>query len=77
MPTYIFIAILALAVIAMFATIIKKKLPGATLSPLTGIAFALVVAGVVFGQDHTVGYGLIGAGVGLSIFELIRDIYHT
>ncbi|MFH1522045.1 MAG: hypothetical protein ABIF18_03730 [archaeon] len=40
-------------------------------SPLAGIAFAFVVAGIAFGENRLVGYSLMGIGIILAIINAI------
>ncbi|HET6947538.1 MAG TPA: hypothetical protein VFJ45_06980 [bacterium] len=67
---YIAIAIASLAVVAI-VVFTKKGAPGQRLSPLAGVSFALVVAGIVFGEDRVLGYGLMGAGVLLALYDAL------
>lgn len=39
------------------------------LTPLGGVAFACVVAGVVFGENRSLGLFLLGAGVLLAVLD--------
>jgi drug/metabolite transporter (DMT)-like permease len=71
-PFFILVAIVALAVIAILTLWIRKKEPQKQLSPLASLAFLLVVAGILFGEDRITGYGLLGAGVVLAIVDIIR-----
>lgn len=68
---YIAIAIVVLAVIAglvYFSSRRKEK----RLTPLAGLAFAFVLAGILFGQEHWLGYGLLGIGVILAVVDMFR-----
>lgn len=42
------------------------------LSALGAVAVALVVAGIVFGEPRWLGYGLMAAGVALSVVDILR-----
>ena len=42
------------------------------LTRLAGVAFALVVAGVLFGEHQPLGYALMGAGVALAVVDIVR-----
>jgi len=70
---YIIISILILAIIAILMVFVIKNKPGARLSKLTALAFAFIIAGIIFGEDRLVGYSLIGIGVILALV----DIYYT
>ncbi len=68
---YIAIALVVLAVIAglvHFAGKRKEK----RLTPLAGLAFAFVLAGLFFGQERWLGYGLLGIGVILAVVDIFR-----
>ncbi len=62
------IAIVALAVIAVLIFVIRKG-KVKRLTPLTGLAFSFVLAGVIFGEERLIGYGLMGVGVILAVVD--------
>jgi len=66
---YILIAIVSLLLIGFLLFFITKKKPKPT--PLTGIAFAFVIAGILFGDNRIIGYSLMGTGVLLAIIDMI------
>jgi len=67
---FILISILVLAVIAVFVFFIKKnKKP--KLTPLAGLAFGFVLAGIVFGDTRLIGYSLMGTGILLAVIDMI------
>jgi hypothetical protein len=65
------IGVLALIVVALFIFWINKKRPVKRLSVLAGLAFACIVAGVVFSENRIVGYGLMGLGVILAVVDAL------
>jgi hypothetical protein len=67
---YVLVAIVALALIAL-AVIVSGRGGGSRLTPLAGVAFACVVAGIAFGENRLLGYGLIGAGVALAVVDMV------
>jgi len=71
---YILISILILLVIAILFFIVRKNRRQQRLTPLAGIAFGFVVAGIVFGGSRIIGYSLIGIGVLLSIIDMVRKL---
>ncbi|MDD5110437.1 MAG: hypothetical protein PHI63_04445 [Patescibacteria group bacterium] len=71
---YIIITIGAFAVIATLMLMTKKIKPESKLSPLAGLAFALVIAGIVFGENRLVGYSFMGAGVLLAVIDIIKKL---
>ena len=75
---YIAIAIVALAVILALLFFIpgisrRLKLKGRdkNLTPLAGLAFGFIVAGILFSTEKWLGYGLLGIGVILAIIDII------
>ena len=68
---YIVISIAVLAIIAILVFILGKGERQNRLTPLAGLAFAFVIAGIVFGEDRLIGYGLMGVGVVLAIADII------
>ncbi|MFA6436857.1 MAG: hypothetical protein WCW00_01300 [Candidatus Paceibacterota bacterium] len=71
---YIIIAIAVLAVIASLMFFMKGKKSGSKLSPLAGLAFAFVLAGIIFGENRLVGYGLMGIGVLIALVDMIKKL---
>jgi len=41
------------------------------LTPLAGLAFAFVLAGIFFGENRLIRYGLIGIGIILAVVDII------
>lgn len=68
---YILIVIVSLAVVAITAVLItgKKHKP---ISKLGALSFSLVIAGIIFNNDRLIGYGLISAGLILSVIDIIK-----
>jgi len=52
---------------------IRKKM-GKPLSRLAALAFAFIMAGIIFGEDRMIGYSLIGIGVTFAIVDIIKKI---
>jgi hypothetical protein len=67
---YILIAILALAVTAILVFWIRGKSRQNRLSPLAGLAFAFIIAGIMFGDNRFIGYGLMGFGIILAVVDI-------
>lgn len=68
---YIALLIVVLTIIAVSFFLFSKGNRFKSLTPLAGIAFALVIAGIIFGENQWIGYGLIGTGVVLAIIDII------
>ncbi|MBM3126474.1 MAG: hypothetical protein FJZ87_15625 [Chloroflexi bacterium] len=68
---YIAAAIIALAVIAVLVFLLNKDKTRTRLTPLAGLAFVFVLAGIIFGGNRLIGYGLMGGGVILAIVDIV------
>ncbi len=75
-PTQIYIAIsiVVLAIIALLVFFVNKNKKHKKLTPLAGIAFGFILAGIVFADDRLIGYSLIGVGVILAIIDIIKKL---
>ena len=71
---YILIAIIVLAIIFLIRYFLFKKREVKRLSPLTSLAFGFVLAGIFFGSNRFLGYGLIGVGVILAIIDMLKEM---
>lgn len=68
---YILIAVVVLLIIAILVVFVKKK-GVKPFTPLAGLAFAFILAGIIFGDSRAVGYSLMGIGVILAIIDIVR-----
>lgn len=65
------IAVLALLVIVLIVAGKQMKSPPTRWAYL---AFLLIVAGIVFGENRLIGYGLMGAGILFACIDIfVRD----
>ena len=69
---YIAISIVVLGIIAFF--FVNKNKTDKKLTPLAGLAFGFILAGIIFGDDRLIGYSLIGVGVILAIIDMIKKL---
>jgi hypothetical protein len=60
---YTVISVAILGAIAILVLFVAPKKPGERLSRLAVLAFGCIVAGILFGENQIVGYGLIGIGI--------------
>ena len=67
---YLAISIAILAAVALLLFIAGRKKPREDLSGLVALSLALITAGIVFGENRLVGYGLIGAGILLAAIDI-------
>jgi hypothetical protein len=67
---YILIAIVILAILVIVLVVEGKQMKT---SPTwwAFLAFPLIIAGIVFGENRFIGYGLIGAGILLAFIDII------
>ncbi|HUW43411.1 MAG TPA: hypothetical protein VMV95_00400 [Bacillota bacterium] len=68
---YVAIAIIILAIMAFFIIFRARKKKKEKLTPLAGLAFVFVFAGIIFGETRAVGYSLMGIGVVLAVIDII------
>jgi hypothetical protein len=52
--------------------LIRRKKAENRITPLAGMAFAFILAGILFGEDRLVGYGLMGIGVVLAVADILN-----
>jgi len=67
-------SIVILAAIAAIWFFIARKKKQEKLSPLAGLAFAFIIAGMVFGDDRLIGYSLFGIGIIIAIIDTVLKI---
>ena len=67
----IFIATLAVIAVYLYRKGWRKAQKGMT--PLTGLAFGFVVAGIIFHDGRLVSYSLFGIGVVLAVVDMINQ----
>jgi hypothetical protein len=67
-------SIVILVVIAAIWFFVARKKKQERLSPLAAIAFAFVIAGIAFGDDRLIGYGLMGIGIILAITDMVLKL---
>ena len=65
---YIVVSIAAFVLVLFLFLAARKK--EKKLTPFLGLAWALILAGIIFGEDRLIGYGLMGAGVVLAVIDV-------
>jgi len=70
---YILIGIITLAGIMAVLVLTRKKMKK-PLSPLASLAFAFIIAGLIFGENRLIGYSLMGVGVVFAIIDIIKKL---
>ena len=71
---YIAISIVALAAIALLVIFLGKSKKENRLTPLAGLAFGFILAGILFGDDRLIGYSLLGIGVILAVIDIFKKL---
>jgi asparagine N-glycosylation enzyme membrane subunit Stt3 len=69
---YVAISIVVLAVVAVLVFLTGKNKRQNRLTPLAGLAFGFILAGILFGESRVVGYSLLGIGVLLSVVDILN-----
>jgi uncharacterized membrane protein len=74
---YIAVSIGILAVIAILVFVVGKNKKEKRLTPLASFAFAFVLAGILFGENRSIGYGLMGVGIILAVADIFNRSKRT
>ena len=74
---YIAVAIVVLMVIVLLVFLTSQNRKETRLSPLAGLAFGFILAGILFGEDPLIGYSLMGVGVLLAVVDIFRNRNRT
>lgn len=69
---YIAVSIIALGIVVFLAFFVSKNRKENRLTPLASFAFAFVLAGILFGENRFIGYGLMGVGVLLAVVDIFN-----
>jgi len=67
---YILIAIVVLAILVILLVVTGKQMKTRP-SRWAFLAFPLVLAGILFGENRLIGYGLMGAGILLAFIDIV------
>jgi len=73
---YIILSIVVLVIAAVLVFVVSRNKTGkdTTLTPLAGLAFGFILAGLFVGGSRFVGYGLLGIGVILAVIDMINKL---
>ncbi len=69
---YIAISIVVLAIIALLVVFLGKSKKENRLTPLAGLAFGFVLAGIIFGDNRLIGYSLLAIGVIIAVIDILK-----
>lgn len=67
---YILILIIILLIIFLIIPLKNRKREN-KLTPVAGLSFAFILAGIIFGNSRLISYSLIGIGVLLAVIDII------
>jgi len=65
------IVILAVVALLLYRKGWRKEQKG--LTPIAGLAFGFILAGIVFSEERFISYGLMGVGVVLAIVDITKQ----
>ena len=71
---YLAVSIVILAIIGVLEIAVNKNKTDRRLTPLFGLAAACILAGILFGEERFLGYGLLAVGVVLAVVDMIRKM---
>jgi len=71
---FIPIVLATLMIIAILVFVINKHKGQNKFTPLAGLAFGFVLAGLFTGDDRFIGYSLLGIGITLAIIDIVRKL---
>jgi hypothetical protein len=69
---YIILFMVVLLILAIFNFGVTQNARKQNLTPLAGLAFGFILAGLFCGEERLIGYSLLGIGVVLAIIDIIR-----
>ena len=67
----ILLVVAGLAIIILILLLLTQKEENKKLTPLAGLAFGFFIAGIFYGEQKLLGYGLIGTGIILATIDII------
>ncbi len=69
---FILVSIVVLLVVALLVFFASPTRSENHLTPLAGLAFGFIVAGILFGEVRILGYGMMGVGILIAIVDILR-----
>jgi hypothetical protein len=69
---FIAVSIVVLLIVALLVFFVSKERKANRLTPLAGLAFGFVIAGIIFGDNRFIGYSLLGVGVILAVIDIFN-----
>jgi uncharacterized membrane protein len=68
---YIIIALVAIVIVAVLVFMSGKNRENNRLTPLAGLAFGFILAGVLFGENLFLGYAFLLLGIVVAVIDII------
>ncbi|MBN1955410.1 MAG: hypothetical protein JW900_10215 [Anaerolineae bacterium] len=69
---FIVIAIVVLVIVVALVFLVRREKAENRITLLASLAFAFILAGILFGGDRLFGYGLMGIGVILAVADILN-----
>jgi len=69
---FILISIVVILIVAVLVFFVSRNRAENHLTPLAGLAFGFILAGILFGEIRLLGYGLMGVGVIIAVIDIFR-----
>jgi len=69
---YILLSIIVLLVVAILIFFIDRNRSENRLTPLAGLAFGFIPAGILFGENRLLGYGLMVVGLVVAVLDIFN-----
>jgi hypothetical protein len=70
---FILISIAILIVVAVLVFFVSRNRSQNHITPLAGLAFGFIVAGILFGENRFIGYSFLGIGVIVAIIDIFAS----
>jgi amino acid transporter len=68
--SFILISLIVILIAAVLVFFISHNRQENHLTPLAGLAFGFILAGILFGEVRLLGYGLMAVGVIVAVIEI-------
>jgi hypothetical protein len=69
---YLAISFVVLVAIALLVVFRGKSSKENRLTPIAGLAFGFILAGIIFGDNRLIGYSLLVIGVILAVIDMFK-----
>ncbi len=70
--SFIIISLIVLLVVAVLVFFISRNRAENHLTPLAGLAFGFIVAGILFGEVRILGYSFMAVGIIVAVIDVFR-----